>query len=233
MKRGRKHAHAVCRQGCEREQISALLRTQPTLLLHEEKALQRKWRFLQEEMRLPAADIMSVPALLALALTQIIGPRFHLLQARGQLHRVQGLDGGKAGAAPSSTPGAPTAARLDEQRGGAAVSEQQAGATLAAVQSRSSPAAGTVVPTWAEAHGTEARVSLQSFAEMPLAQFCSTFGLQPQAWRDYKVAWWRTHGLKWGGVNMQLPENTAGWRQSVEAAAAGRSDAPSGPGCVT
>jgi hypothetical protein len=54
------------------------------------------------------------------------------------------------------------------------------------------------------AAASEVSISLRDFAAAPLEQFCATWDIKPQEWRDYKVHWWRTHGIKWGGVNMQV-----------------------------
>ena len=190
--------------------------------------MRRKWRFLREEMRLATSQVMAAPALLALALTQVVGPRFHLLQVRGQLHRVQGLLGHEAARAASTA----EAARGGGTRTAGAGVQREPEAGIGAQQSEFAYVSDGGGLNQGQGSGGRAGgvkegaagecVSLRAFAEMPLAQFCSTFGLQPQAWRDYKVSWWRTHGLRWGGVNMQLPENTAGWRHSHEAAVSDR-----------
>jgi hypothetical protein len=58
--------------------------------------------------------------------------------------------------------------------------------------------------------GCEVLMTLQDFADAPLDQFCAVWGVQLQEWREYNVHWWRTHGIQWGGVNMQIPDSMAG-----------------------
>jgi hypothetical protein len=190
--------------GLSREQLQQVLAGDPHLLSNALPNLQRKWRYLQQEVGGGGVELLlACPGYFSQNLMLVIGPRNSLVRQHGLGAAFSAGQPAEAGAGA----GAGSMQQVKASLGEALQLKQQSSVWWDArhdvhrrLQQRGPQGAAPGSSSSSSSSSGGQRPELQQVLACSNAEFAARVGLSPEEWQEWVEEWVQTEGLQWSGV---------------------------------